>query len=163
MGQLLQQIQTRVLDPMFNQLLPHFDSPEARVMLLAIGLQESRSSPRGASTVMVLRAASGSSSAVAVVVGVLTSAASRDYARRRLLKLRNVAPSADSVWRRLEFDDLLAAAICPPDALGQPASMPALGRGGEAWDYYKATWRPGRPRVRTWNGYYAQALEQVRA
>jgi hypothetical protein len=160
MGQVLQQIQTRVLDPMFNQLLPHFDSPEARVMLLAIGLQESKFLTRRQYSDGPARgywqAERGGS-----VLGVLTSSATRDYASS-VCSLRNVAPYADAVWRKLEFDDLLAAAFARLTLWADPQSLPGLGRGGEAWDCYIRAWRPGRPHKITWNGCYAQALEAVR-
>lgn len=160
MGYLLQRIQSDILDPMFSQLLPHFDSPEARVMLLAIGLQE---------TGFAARRQYGDGPARGFwqferggVAGVLTNRTSADYAAG-VCSLRNVAPGADSVWRKLEFDDILAAAFARLNLWDNPKSLPGLGRGAEAWSYYVNTWRPGRPHVRTWNGYYAQALEVVRA
>jgi hypothetical protein len=160
MARLLQRIQSDILDPMFSQLLPHFDSPEARVMLLAIGLQESKFEARRQGGGGPAR---GFWQMEKPTVGlVLNNRASADYAAS-VCSLRNVAPYADSVWRKLEFDDVLAAALARLDLWDNPRSLPGLGRGAEAWAYYIQTWGPGRPHARSWNGYYAQALEVVRA
>jgi hypothetical protein len=148
-----------VIRPAMEQLLPALDSPEARVLLVAIGLQETRFQTRRqygdgpARGYWQFELGGG-------VHGIM------EHRMTRLLladicEIREVKYDARTIWRALEFDDLLACACARLLLFSDPKRLPALGKGGEAWDYYIANWRPGRPHVRTWNGYYAQALEAV--
>jgi len=127
-------------------------------MLLAIGLQESRFEHReqigGPARGFWQFEAGG-------VRGVLTHPASRDYAQA-VCETRHVAPMAPTVLRRLAVDDLLACAFARLLLYTDPRALPAVGKGGEAWAYYLRNWRPGKPRARSWNGFYAQAVEAVR-
>jgi hypothetical protein len=154
---LLETVQRTILDPMFEQLLPDFDSPAARVMLLAIGLQESRFATRKQYGGPARGYWQFERGGAAGVLGHRTT----QYNAGQVCKLRSVAPDAGSVTRKLEFDDLLAAAFARLLLFTDPRPLPKLGRGGEAWAYYLNLWRPGKPIQRTWNGLYAQALQTV--
>jgi hypothetical protein len=153
----LEQVQRAVLDPAISG---RFDSPEARVMLLAIGLQESRFAhrrqiggparglwqfERGGGVAGVLRHPSSK---------VLAADACRDHC---------VKPTAAAVYGHLEHDDVLAAKFARLLLWTDPRPLPALGDVEGAWRYYIRNWRPGKPHRHTWNALYADALEAVRA
>lgn len=154
----LSQVTAEILSPMFGLLLPEYDSREARVLLLAIGLQESRFAHR--------RQVNGPARGFwqfekgGGVVGVLTHPVSRQLAIS-VCRERLVHPNPRQVYGTLELDDLLAAAFARLLLLTDPKPLPALGRGGEAWEYYLRNWRPGKPHPHTWNGLYAQAMSHV--
>lgn len=162
MGQVLEQVQRTILDPMFSALLPDFDSPQARVMLLAIGLQESRFSTR----VQVGRNGPGPARGfwqferLGGVQGVLKHRTTRHYALM-VCEARNVDPNAGKVWKALESDDILAAAFARLLLWSDPQPLPAIGDGNAAWDCYLRNWRPGKPHPSTWGGLYAQAMASV--
>ena len=148
------------------QLLPGaMDSPEARVMLLAIGLQESRLTarrqlvgnpprPTGPATGLWQFEQGGG------VRGVLQHQASR-YWMHRVCHERGVSPVAPIVWRVLQHDDILAAAAARLLLFTDPRRLPALGDEAAAWQCYIRTWRPGKPHRKTWAALYAVALAEV--
>lgn len=148
-------------------LLPSkMDSKEARLMLLAIGLQESRFQhrrqlvgnpprPTGPATGFWQFERGGG------VVGVLQHHASRDHART-LCAARGVELVSQSVWQALQHDDVLAAGFARLLLWTDPFALPALGDAQGAWDLYLRTWRPGKPHRHTWDALYQQALESGR-
>lgn len=140
-------------------LLPaKMTSPQAELMLLAIGLQESRLTHRrqiGGPARGLWQFERGGG-----VAGVLRHAASREHALS-VCDARRVAPVPEQVYQRLEHDDVLAAAFARLLLYTDPARLPALGEVGASWDLYLRTWRPGKPHRHTWDALYAQALEAV--
>jgi hypothetical protein len=148
------------------QLLPGaMDTPEARVMLLAIGLQESRLTarrqlvgspprPTGPATGLWQFEQGGG------VRGVLEHQASR-YWMHRVCHEREVKPVASEVWRALQHDDILAAATARLLLFTDPRRLPALGDEAAAWQCYIRTWRPGKPHRSTWPALYAVAMAEV--
>lgn len=146
----------QVLLPTYARLLPgQFESPEATVMLLAIGLQESRFAHRkqvGGPARGFWQFEQGGG-----VHGVLNHSASRLYARAFCL-LRAVAPNDGDLYRALAHDDLLACAIARLLLWTDPNPLPRLGDEQGAWDYYLRNWRPGKPHRHTWAHLYDRAL-----
>ncbi|MGP3789407.1 hypothetical protein [Pseudomonas sp. B392_1p] len=141
------------------KLLPaKMTSPEAEVLLLAIGLQESRLTHRrqigGPARGLWQFERNGG------VRGVLEHKATRGYAVS-VCKMRGVEPLADAVYAALEHDDVLAAAFARLLLWTDPKALPAAGEIGAAWDYYLRTWRPGKPHRHTWDGLYAQVMDAV--
>lgn len=160
-NQLAETALSQIVEPTMRELLPAMDSPMARVLLLAIGLQETRFQTRrqyGDGPARGYWQFERGGGVEAIVDNRLT---------RRLLidicKIREVKFEARAIWMQLEFDDQLACACARLLLFADPKPLPPMGRGGEAWDYYIAAWRPGKPHMKTWNGYYAQALEAVYA
>ena len=144
-------------------------SREADLMLLAIGMQESRLTHRrqiGGPARGLLQFERGGG-----VAGVLRHPVSRDHAVR-VCDARGVAPVPELVYQRLEHDDVLATAFARLLLYTDPARLPALGDEEGAWQLYLRTWRPGaftrgtaakRAELRQkWARNYAQALEVVR-
>lgn len=140
-------------------LLPaKMTSREAEVMLLAIGLQESRLTHRrqiGGPARGLWQFERGGG-----VAGVLRHPVSRDHAVR-VCDARGVAPVPEQVYQRLEHDDVLAAGLARLLLFTDPAKLPGLGDEEGAWQLYLRTWRPGKPHRHTWDALYAQALEAV--
>lgn len=140
-------------------LLPaKMTSPQAEVMLLAIGLQESRFEHRrqiGGPARGFWQFERGG------VRGVLKHKLTAGISAV-ICADRGVPPNEQDVQETLERDDVLAAAFARLLLYTDPAALPALGECAKAWDYYLRTWRPGKPHRRTWDALYAQALEVVR-
>lgn len=155
----LTDVQAQILAPTFARLLPgQFESPEAHVMLLAIGLQESRFENRKqiggpARGFWQFEERGG-------VWGVLNHESSRLYARSVCL-LRAVAPTTGDVYRALAHDDMLACAVARLLLWTDPGPLPRIGDVEGAWNYYLRNWRPGKPHRSTWNGLYDQARKAV--
>ncbi|MCY1373568.1 hypothetical protein D9M69_608520 [compost metagenome] len=133
-------------------------SLQAELMLLAIGLQESRFEHRrqiGGPARGFWQFEKGGG-----VRGVLEHAKAGPFARD-LCAARGVPATAETVYQALERDDVLAAGIARLFLFTNPNPLPAVGECAAAWDYYLATWRPGKPHRRTWDALYAQAMAEL--
>lgn len=143
------------------KLLGVGDSPEARVQMLAIGLQESRFEYRRqmnngpAMGFWQFERGGG-------VRGVLRHPTSKVRAES-LCKTRGVPPDEMEVWKALQHDDVLAAGFARLLLLTDPKKLPDLGNAQAAWDTYIRNWRPGKPHPQTWPALYAKALQYVEA
>ena len=130
-----------ILDPSLK-LLPGMDSPKARMMLLAIGLQESRFEHRrqiGGPARGFWQFESGGR-----VRGVLTHKASA-YDAAKICHQRGVGSSTKEVYERLEHDDILACCFARLLLLTDPKPLPVIGDVDGSWAYYLRNWRPGKP------------------
>lgn len=147
-------------------LLPAaMDTPEARVMVIAICLQESRlvhrrqlvgNPPRPVGPAKGLAQFERGGGCK----GVVSHPSSR-YWMASVCKARGVAFNATAVWNALETDDVLAAAAARLLLFTDPRKLPHLGDDREAWNLYLRAWRPGKPHRATWPGLYAQALAAI--
>lgn len=82
---------------------------------------------------------------------------------KHLCRFRDVQYRPADIWKALEFDDVLAAGVARLLLYTDPFALPKLGDVQGAWMLYKERcWRPGKPHIETWPGYYRQALEYVR-
>lgn len=153
----------QAIDTALALLPPQLDTPAARVMLLAIGLQESRLTARA----QILNGG-GKGPARGLwqfeqgggCRGVLQHSASR-YWMHQLCERRSCPPLPSSLWSRLETDDVLAAGAARLLLFTDPKRLPAIGEEGGAWLLYLRVWRPGKPHPRTWPGLYDRAVEAV--
>lgn len=132
-------------------LLPSsMGSSASRVMLLAIGLQESRFN---------FRRQMGNGPARGFwqfekgggVKGVMTHSRTFLHAQA-LCKARGVQFTPAQIWNALERDDVLAAGFARLLLWSDPASLPNNYEGG--WQLYNRTWRPGKPHPETWPDYF---------
>ena len=164
----LSEIRGRAIAPALALLPARMSSPEAEVMLLAIGLQESRFEHRrqlvGSPPKPVGPAKSfwQAEQGGGMVAGLLRyhDDRVRDLAVG-LCAVRGVDPSPRAVWDAIERDDVLAAGLARLLLWTDPGRLPRLGDADGAWQLYIRTWRPGRPHRHTWDALYAQALEAV--
>lgn len=146
------------IDPALALLPAKMDTPAARVMLLAIGLQESRFLHRrqiGGPACGFWQFEQGGG-----VRGVLTHAASAALARQ-VCEVRGVVPTSAAVYAQLESDDVLAATFARLLLWTDPARLPAVADSKGGWDLYARTWRPGKPHPQTWPALHAQAVAEV--
>lgn len=140
-------------------LLPaKMDTKEARVMLLAIGGQESNLQDRRqiagpARGLWQFERGGGTH-------GVLVHPATAVLATK-VCTARNVKPDAAIVWAEFEHDDILAAAFARLLLWTDPRPLPEIGDQEGAWRLYLRTWRPGKPHPDRWPGNYRNALEEL--
>lgn len=161
----LDEITKRGIEPAFLLLPVAMDSPQARVQMLTMGLQESRFAyrfQRIAGNPYIKGPAHGywQMERGGGVLGVLTHTASK-YHAQNVCKARSVEPTSPTVWNAIEDDDVLAAAFARLLLWTDALRLPNLGDAEGAWQYYARTWRPGKPKRDTWDGFYAQALQFV--
>lgn len=159
----LAEVVESAIAPALRLLPPHLDTDKARLMLLAIGLQESRFEHRAQIT-----NSGGKGPALGFwqfeegggVRGVWRHHLSTDLARQ-LCHDRDCEFSTRAIWTRLETDDVLAAGFARLLLWTDPKPLPAIGATELAWGYYLRTWRPGKPHPKTWPPLYARAVEEV--
>ena len=169
----LNQIRDQAITPALALLPARMSSPEAEVMLLAIGLQESELKHRrqhGNGPARSLWQAEQGGGMVAGLLGFHNQDV-QDLARG-LCAVRGVPAQPRAVWEAIEHDDVLAAGLARLLLFTDPAKLPGLGDEEGAWQLYLRTWRPGaftrgtatkRAELRhKWAKNYAQALEVVR-
>lgn len=156
----LSEIIKRGIEPALALLPAKMDTPAARVMLLAIGLQESRFLHRrqiGGPARGFWQFEKGGG-----VRGVLTHASTREHAQA-VCKARGVLGTADAVYETLGKDDVLAAAFARLLLWSDPKALPPINAEAAAWAVYQRTWRPGKPHSHTWPELYSRAVAEVQA
>lgn len=178
----LSEVNRTILDPALRLLIDvagmpaRVDSPEARVELLSIGLQESEFIHRVQMVGNPPRPVGPAHSfwqgerGGGMVHGVRLHRATRAYAAK-VYAARNVPAEDDAIWRAIETDDILAAALARLLLWSDPAALPPVGDVVEAFELYARTWRPGaytrgtaeqRANLRTkWRTYYRLAHLEV--
>jgi hypothetical protein len=155
----LADVMRTAIEPALALLPAKLDSPPARVMLLAIGQQESRFTDRvqkgggPAHSFWQFEAGGG-------VKGVMNHAASQALARA-LCAQRGVPFERRAVWQAMASDDVLGAGLARLLLWTDPLALPARGDAQGGWDLYERVWRPGKPHRDTWDGFYAKAVQQV--
>jgi hypothetical protein len=148
-----------IFDQAFK-LLPHMDSAKARMMMLAIGLQESRLEHRrqiGGPARGLWQFEQGGG-----VLGVLRHKASA-YDAVKICHARGVGSSTKEVYNRLEHDDVLACCFARLLLWTDPKPLPMIGDVEGSWEYYLRTWRPGKPHRHTWDALYERAHNMLTA
>lgn len=162
------ELNAQVLDPLFQHLLPSkFDSPEARVLLLAIPAQEAGHAgviqyrqQIGGPAHGIYQMEQGSPTHPTLIGGVLASQETGSYARA-VCHLQGVAATPAAIYAALLLDDLLAAAFARLGLWMEPFPLPALADQDDAWLAYCQVWRPGRPRPDAWPANYQAALQVI--
>lgn len=144
-------------------MLPaQMDTIQARVMLYAIGLQESGFQFRY-QLVQDKPDAKGPARGYwqfergGGVRGVMQHHKTETHAER-ICHVRGVPFKFDEVWQRLEVDDVLAAAFARLLLWADPGKLPAVSDQYGAWDCYVRAWRPGKPHEKRWFDNHAQAV-----
>lgn len=159
----LKTITETAINPALALLPAGMDTPAARVMLLAIGLQESRFVHRrqiGGPARGFWQFEKGTRASRGGVWGVYLHQASKDHLAA-LCKARSVSSDPDAIYAALEYDDVLAAGVARLMLWTDPKSLPPVGDADAGWALYLRTWRPGKPHQQTWPDLYRQAAAQV--
>lgn len=160
----------KAIEPAYKLLPPAMASKEATVLLLAIGLQESRFEHRyqivqgrpGAKGPArgFWQFEKGTQASRGGVWGVYLHPASKSHLEA-LCKSQGVPFNPDRIWERLEFNDVLAAGVARLMLWTDPKALPAVGQSQDAWLTYLRVWRPGKPHPQTWPVLYNQAVRAV--
>lgn len=146
------------INPAMALLPPKMTSDKATVMLLAIGLQESRLTHRkqiGGPAKSFLQFESGGG-----VKGVMNHSASSAHAQAMCQALA-VPFDRAAIFQAMEFNDALAFGLGRLLLYTDPKSLPEIGDVQAAWDLYQRVWRPGKPHRQTWDELYAVACKAV--
>lgn len=164
----LSEIRAQAIKPVLALLPARMSSPEAEVMLLAIGLQESRfehrrqlvgSPPRSSGPAKSFWQAEEGGGMVSGLLRYHDDRV-RDLAVG-LCAVRGVEPAPRALWDAIEQDDVLAAGLARLLLWTDPGRLPRLGDADGAWQLYVRTWRPGKPHRSTWTDLYELALAEV--
>lgn len=154
----LHSVVSEILEPAAKLLPLRMDTVAARVMLLAIGQQESRFEFRrqlGNGPARGLwQFERGTRASRGGVWGVFLHEQSRGYLQG-LCASRRLDFEPGAIWAALERDDILAACVARLLLWTDPKPLPAIDDAAAAWDLYAVrTWRPGKPHPQTWGGYH---------
>lgn len=146
------------LGPALSLLPERMDTPEARVLLTAICLQESALRHR--------RQLGGPARGLAQfevggVLGVARHRATATWAGRVCHELSVPFNRVPDVHAALELNDPLCLAFARLLLWTLPKPLPAIGDEAEAWAQYLEAWRPGKPRPEKWEMSYRTALEAI--
>lgn len=150
-------------------LLPDkMDTLEARAMLLAIGLQESKFKARrqhgnGPARGFWQFEKNGA------VRGVLSHKLTRVPLRMALHTLcypdpatgEERAASIAFLHQAIEHNDVLACVFARLNLWWLPDTLPGEDESGDGWAQYLEAWQPGKPHPATWKAYYKQAWAVV--
>ncbi|AWM87363.1 hypothetical protein [Microvirga sp. 17 mud 1-3] len=154
----LHAILKNTIAPALDLLPEKMTSGKSMVMLLAIGLQESRFEHTHqiggpAHSWWQFERAGG-------VRGVIKSKATKEHALG-LCYQRGIALNESSVFGAMEHDQVLAAGMARLLLWTDPRPLPKIGDAQSAWDCYLRNWRPGKPHPQTWGKLYDTAMFAV--
>lgn len=145
------------IDEALAKLPEMMRSNEARVVMLAIALQESglrtRRQINGPARGFWQFEAAG-------VRGVLKHRASRALAVLACERAK-LAPLPEIVHAALADDDILAATFARLLLWTDPSPMPETSDAHGAWVLYLRTWRPGKPHENRWAANHAAAFGTI--
>lgn len=137
---------------------PKFDSPKTRVLLLSIGLQESK---------FIDRVQLGGGPAHSFwqeepngIKAVLNNNITRPYMLAACQKL-HVAADWQSIYQAVILNDELGCVVARLLLYADYNPLPEIGDSQGAWKYYLRNWKPGKPRPLDWLPNYKLALEQI--
>jgi hypothetical protein len=143
-------IRTAVIPAALKFLPAKLDSFEARALLVAIGMQESRFLHRrqvGGPARGFWQFENGGG-----VHGVLTHAATKPLITPVLDALQY---QPGDCYYAIEHNDTLAAVFARLLLFSHPKPLPD--EASAAWRYYLDIWRPGKPHAETWAPFFAEA------
>lgn len=143
---------TEVMDP------KRFDSPSARIQLLATGMQETKFMDRvqkggGPAHSFWQEEPNG-------IKAVLKNSTTRPYILDVCQKLQ-VAADWQSIYQAVILNDELGCAVARLLLYADLNPLPKIGDSESAWQCYLRVQRPGKPRPLDWPANYKLALEQV--
>lgn len=153
------------IEPALSLLPPKMDSREARAMMGAAGLQESRLRHRDQLDPLRLNGPAlglwqfekGTPETRGGVTGVMLHTATQPILREIAVRL-DYEWNATYLWQAIEYDLLLGAVFARLLLWTVPRPLPKRGDYEESWmQYAELSWRPGSPHRETWNAFYDEA------
>lgn len=153
------------IQPAMDLLPKVMDSARARVMLLTIGMQESRFLYRRQMGNGPARGfwqfERGTQASRGGVWGVCLHKESREHLKR-LCVARGFNFDPETIWAAIEHDDVLAAGVARLLLWTDAQPLPAVNDMEGAWKLYAdRAWRPGKPHKKTWPEFHALARKFV--
>lgn len=152
----LQHLQDFAIAPALSLLPPQMDSREARVMLVAISLQEcdanKRKQIRGPARGYWQFESGGG------VHGVMTHHATKAHARA-LCDALDIRWQRPDVFEAIRYQDVLAAGFARLLLWSLPMPLPT--KQADGWAQYIEAWRPGKPHPDRWPGAWRAASRAV--
>jgi hypothetical protein len=145
------------VDPALALLPDTMRSTEARAMLVAIALQESKLLHRRQ---FAGPARSYLQFELTGIEGVLTHEQTWVYARAACLDV-DVLPTPPGVYMAIEYLDTLACVFARLLLWTEPRPLPGKADEDDAWKQYLALWRPGKPRPQAWAPNFIEAWHAV--
>jgi hypothetical protein len=137
---------------------PKFDSPSARIQLLATGMQETRFMDRvqmggGPAHSFWQEEPNGVKAVVShrVVGPILEDVCGK----------LGIAFDWQTIYKAVILNDTLACAVARLILYADGNPLPKVGDTDGAWQCYLRNWRPGRPRPEDWPQNYRIAMEQI--
>jgi hypothetical protein len=149
----------RLIVPGLELLPRHMDTEEARVMLVAIGFQESRfihrKQIRGPARGFWQFEEGGG------IRGVLNHRATAQLIKDVCAELR-INPTQVECYEAVAYNDLLACCFARLLLYTLPQALPKVYEENKAWNQYLAAWRPGKPHPETWADLHGLAVALTR-
>lgn len=150
----------KIIVPALATLPPEMDIPKARLMLLAIPLQETglrvREQVNGPARGLAQFERNG-------VLAVMHHTRTADIVFH-WCDANDVTYGSNAIYERLALDDELAIVFARLLLWTDPRPLPEIGDCMGAWNLYERCWKPGKPSYTRWrNIAYPQALEAIRA
>jgi hypothetical protein len=150
-----------VILPVLDYLGSPFHAIKARVLLLAIAIQETDLATRDQGNPAVPGPARGFWQFERIAV--------EDFLRHGHKTTKQAAAAVwqpqtvESIWYALGTGADHLACVLARDRLWRmiPAPLPELGDANGAWDQYADAWRPGKPNPQRWLESYQRALRTV--
>lgn len=158
--ELLYHVYKHTLPAAFSLLPGRMDTPEAKAMLLAIGLQESdgfnaRVQYGGGPAHGFWQFEKGGG-----VRGVLSSPTTAPLILPVLQTLR-YRPNEAECYAAIVHNDVLAACFARLLLWNVPGRLAGPSEPQRGWDNYIAGWRPGKPHRATWDRFFAEGWRTV--
>ena len=148
---------TGVIEPALSLLPSSMATDEAKVMLLAIGRQESgfdaRKQVHGPARGLWQFERNG-------VLGVMHGSATSSGAYALCSRL-DVLWGSSSILSALSENDELACGFARLLLWSDPRPLPEVGNKLAAWDLYERCWRPGKPDYTRWGEAYSEAVVTI--
>lgn len=152
-------VHERVIPAAFALLPGRMNSPQARAMLLAIGLQESEFGAR-------VQGGNGPAHGFwqfergGGTKGVIAHPLTKSLAAHACEILVYV-PTVDACYQALSHNDVLACVFARLFLWTAPGALPQPHEVDKGWQQYLETWRPGRPGPARWPANFAEAWRVV--
>jgi len=154
-------------DPIYKAtvalLPPRMDSPEAKAMLIAIAMQESRWDERrqiGGPAHGFYQFEKGTPQSRGGVTGVLMHKSAGPIIKIVLDRL-DYDHTPETSYEAIVHNDVLAFAYARCLLWTLPGLLPERGEADEGWQQYIAAWRPGKPHPATWSKFFNDAWNLV--
>jgi len=145
------------IEPGLKLLPQKMDTPDARAMLVAIGLQESGFAYRkqvGGPARSFWQFEMGG------VTGVLTHDKTSAYISE-VCKYIVLPAKVDLCYGVIAYHDALACCFARLLLYTLPSQLPKQYESDEGWKQYVAAWRPGKPRYKDWPQNFDNAWRLV--